>query len=90
MDAPPAHKVGEIPDATGTIREVCDRCWHNPALFFMPREIEIHGSERAALEHMWRVYLGIPDGQTTLGTVVPPEIERLQGKTDRIICGSVS
>jgi len=70
-DAPPAHKTSLEPDHLGLIREVCDRCWHNPALFFLPREIEIHGSEREVLEYQWRLFYGIDKGQATLGTCVP-------------------
>jgi hypothetical protein len=68
---PPAHKTSLEPDHLGRIREVCDRCWHDPALFFLPREIEIHGSEAAVKEDQWRKYLGIPAEQTTLFPVVP-------------------
>lgn len=53
-DAPPAHKTSLEPDHLGRIREVCDRCWHNPALFFLPRELEIHGSEAEVLADQMR------------------------------------
>jgi hypothetical protein len=67
---PPSHQTGE-PDHLDRIRFVCDHCWHDPALFFLPREMEIHGNYRAVLENQWRKYHGIPDGQMTFGSVVP-------------------
>jgi len=70
-DAPPAHQTSNHPDHLGRYYQVCDRCWHNPALFFLPREIEIHGSDLAVAESMWRKYHRIPEGQVTLFSVVP-------------------
>jgi len=70
-DRPPAHKTSSEPDHLGRIREVCNRCWNDPALFFLSREIEIHGSERAVLENQWRKYYRIDLDQTTFGSVVP-------------------
>jgi hypothetical protein len=70
-DYPPTHNTSFEPDHLGLIRQVCDHCWKNPALFFLPREIEIRGSEAAVLEDQWRKYLRIPAGQTTLFSVVP-------------------
>jgi len=67
----PAHDTSYEPDHLAVIRKVCDRCWHHPALFFLPREIEIHGSERAVLEYQWRLFRGIDKGQTTLFSAVP-------------------
>lgn len=78
-DRPPAHKTSLEPDHLGQIREVCDRCWHDPALFFLPRELEKYGNYPAVVEAAYRRYLGIPDGQTTFGSVVPESFRRSLG-----------
>ncbi len=65
-EASPEHIVTD-----GSGRKVCDRCWYHPALFFMGRQLEIHGSERAVLENEWRRYFKIPKGQITFSSVVP-------------------
>ena len=67
--AGPYRLAARLLDGSG--REVCDRYWHNPCLFFLPRQLEIHGTRRAVQEALWRSQLGIPPGQTTFGTAVP-------------------
>ena len=51
----PVHDTENI-GADGRTRYVCDRCWHDPALFFLPREIEIHGSYAEVLADQWSRY----------------------------------
>lgn len=74
----PSHDTENI-GADDRIRCVCDQCWHNPALWFLPRELEKHGTYPAVVEAAYHKHLGIPDGQMTFGTVVPDDVRRRLG-----------
>jgi hypothetical protein len=55
-----SHKTSTEPDHLGRIREVCTRCWNDKSLFFMLREIEIHGSYEEVKADQWRKYRDLP------------------------------
>ncbi len=56
---------------------VCDRCWQNPALFFMGRALEVFGSKEAIMEHFWRLHHGVKPGQATLFSCIPEFARRI-------------
>jgi hypothetical protein len=50
---------------------VCDGCWNNPCLFFLPKWLERFGTKKAIAEHFWRQVVGVKPGQSTLLSCIP-------------------
>lgn len=72
-DSLPEH----VADPNG--RLVCDRCWHDPALWFLGREMEIHGTYEAVVEAAYRKYHGLISGQATLFSLIPDDVRKKIG-----------
>ncbi|MFA5222595.1 MAG: hypothetical protein WC391_09980 [Methanoregula sp.] len=60
-------------------RLVCDRCWHDPALWFFGREMEIYGSPEGVTEAAYRKYHGVKPGQATLFSLIPDVVRKKIG-----------
>ncbi len=72
-EALPEHVAGD--DG----RLVCDRCWHNPALWFLGRELEIYDTYEGVAEAAYRKYHGLIPSQATLFSLIPDAVKKKIG-----------